>query len=59
MKAVVEHAKRWLCFRICNGFQMLLELKLLDGAMNRNIGLSFISKFHYLRVVSNSNKFSF
>ncbi|WP_033915560.1 phosphoribosylformylglycinamidine synthase subunit PurQ [Campylobacter sputorum] len=58
MKAVVKHAKKGgYVLGICNGFQMLLELKLLNGAMNRNIGLSFISKFHYLRVVSNSNKF--
>ena len=42
---------------ICNGFQMLLELKLLVGAMSRNINLSFISKYHHLRVVSNDNKF--
>lgn len=42
---------------ICNGFQMLLELKLLEGAMNRNLGINFISKFHHLKVVSNDNKF--
>lgn len=58
MRAVVEHAKKGgYVLGICNGFQMLLELKLLSGAMNRNVGLSFISKFHYLRVVTSSNKF--
>lgn len=58
MRAVVEHAKKGgYVLGICNGFQMLLELKLLSGAMNRNLGLSFVSKFHYLRVVTNSNKF--
>ena len=58
MDAVREHAKKGgYLLGICNGFQMLLELKLLEGAMNRNINLSFISKYHYLRVVSNDNKF--
>lgn len=58
MKAVFEHAKKGgYVLGICNGFQMLLELKLLDGAMNRNMGLSFVSKFHHLKVISNSNKF--
>ena len=58
MKAVLTHAARGgYILGICNGFQMLLELGLLAGAMNKNINLSFISKFHYLRVVSNDNKF--
>ncbi|MDA3080000.1 MULTISPECIES: phosphoribosylformylglycinamidine synthase I [unclassified Campylobacter] len=58
MNAVVEHAKKGgYILGICNGFQMLLELKLLSGAMNRNINLSFISKYHHLKVVSNDNKF--
>ena len=35
MNAVVEHAKKGgYILGICNGFQMLLELKLLSGAMN-------------------------
>ncbi|CZE48148.1 phosphoribosylformylglycinamidine synthase I [Campylobacter geochelonis] len=58
MKAVVAHAKKGgYILGICNGFQMLLELKLLDGAMNRNLSLSFISKYHHLKVVSADNKF--
>ena len=58
MNAVVEHAKKGgYILGICNGFQMLLELKLLNGAMNRNINLSFISKYHHLKVISNDNKF--
>ena len=58
MKAVAAHAARGgYILGICNGFQMLLELKLLAGAMSRNLNLSFISKFHHLRVVSNDNKF--
>jgi phosphoribosylformylglycinamidine synthase len=42
---------------ICNGFQMLLEMGLLPGAMKRNSNVHFISKFHHLRVVHNDNKF--
>ena len=58
MNAVVEHAKKGgYILGICNGFQMLLELKLLSGAMNKNINLSFISKYHHLKVISNDNKF--
>ncbi|MDA3052729.1 phosphoribosylformylglycinamidine synthase I [Campylobacter sp. JMF_01 NE2] len=58
MEAVRAHAKKGgYLLGICNGFQMLLELKLLKGAMNRNINLSFISKYHYLKVISNDNKF--
>ncbi|MBQ3674231.1 MAG: phosphoribosylformylglycinamidine synthase I [Campylobacter sp.] len=58
MNAVVEHAKKGgYILGICNGFQMLLELKLLSGAMNRNINLSFISKYHHLKVISNDNQF--
>ncbi|MBP5778562.1 MAG: phosphoribosylformylglycinamidine synthase subunit PurQ, partial [Campylobacter sp.] len=58
MNAVVAHAtKGGYILGICNGFQMLLELKLLSGAMNRNINLSFISKYHHLKVISNDNKF--
>lgn len=57
-KAVMEHAKRGgYILGICNGFQMLLELGLLPGAMNKNINLNFISKFQYLKVVSNNNTF--
>ena len=42
---------------ICNGFQILLEMGLLPGAMRRNENLHFISKFHYLKVVNNNNRF--
>ena len=42
---------------ICNGFQMLCELKLLPGAMRRNENLNFISKYQHLKVISNDNKF--
>ncbi len=42
---------------ICNGFQILLEAGLLPGAMKRNQNVHFVSKYHYLKVENNSNKF--
>lgn len=58
MKAVVNHAKKGgYVLGICNGFQMLLELRLLPGAMNKNTSLNFIAKYHHLKVISNSNQF--
>ena len=42
---------------ICNGFQILTEVGLLPGALKRNIGLHFISKFQTLKVVNNTNAF--
>ncbi len=58
MSAVANHAKRGgLTLGICNGFQMLLELGLLPGAMVRNQNMNFIAKFVGLKVISNDNKF--
>lgn len=37
---------------VCNGFQILLEAGLLEGALMRNEGLSFICKPTLLRVVN-------
>ncbi len=42
---------------ICNGFQILLELGLLPGAMKKNANVHFISKFHHLRVENSDNRF--
>jgi len=42
---------------ICNGFQILTEAGLLPGALKRNIGLHFISKFQTLKVVNTTNDF--
>ncbi|BAK54601.1 phosphoribosylformylglycinamidine synthase I [Sulfurisphaera tokodaii] len=36
---------------ICNGFQILVESGLLEGALLPNLNLRFISKWVYLRVV--------
>ena len=58
MQKVIEFAnKGGYVLGICNGFQILLESHLLPGAMTRNENLHFISKFHYLKVIDNNNKF--
>ncbi|MCH5335858.1 MAG: phosphoribosylformylglycinamidine synthase subunit PurQ [Campylobacter sp.] len=58
MEGVLEHVKKGgFVLGICNGFQMLLELKLLKGAMRHNENLSFISKNQALKVISNDNAF--
>ena len=58
MTPVIEFAnKGGMVLGICNGFQMLLEMKLLPGAMKRNQNTHFISKYQYLKVISNNNKF--
>ena len=58
MSAVEEFAKNGgKVLGICNGFQILTEVGLLPGALKRNIGLHFISKFQTLKVVNNSNSF--
>ncbi|MEO1958644.1 MAG: phosphoribosylformylglycinamidine synthase subunit PurQ [Nautiliaceae bacterium] len=58
MEAIREYAKKGgYVLGICNGFQILLESHLLPGAMTRNEGLHFISKFHHLKVIDNNNKF--
>jgi len=58
MRAVIEHIKKGAyVLGICNGFQMLLELGLLKGAMKHNESLNFVSKNQKLQVVSNQNIF--
>ncbi len=58
MKAVKEFADRGgYVLGICNGFQILLESHLLPGAMKRNENLHFVSKFQYIKVLSNENRF--
>jgi phosphoribosylformylglycinamidine synthase I len=42
---------------ICNGFQILLEMGLLPGAMKRNDNLHFVSKHHHIKVENNDNLF--
>lgn len=42
---------------ICNGFQILTEVGLLPGALKRNIGLHFISRYQTLKVINSDNDF--
>ena len=58
MKEVINFAnKGGYVLGICNGFQVLVESHLLPGALTRNTSLHFISKFQYIKVISNNNKF--
>lgn len=47
-----------LVLGICNGFQILLELGLLPGAMLRNEKLKFLCQFVHIRVENNKTPFS-
>jgi phosphoribosylformylglycinamidine synthase len=58
MKDVINFANGGgLVLGICNGFQILLELKLLPGAMIKNKNVHFISKYQHLKVIDNNNTF--
>lgn len=50
--------KGGLVMGICNGFQILLELELLPGAMLPNKTLSFICKFVHLKIENNQTPFT-
>ena len=55
MQGVVQHASRGgLVIGICNGFQILTESGLLDGALLHNTNQKFICKNIYLKPVSSS-----
>lgn len=59
MKAIVDFAKRGgLVLGICNGFQILLEVGLLPGAMLPNRDLHFICRYVYVKVENNKTAFS-
>ena len=58
LKEVIRAANSGcLILGICNGFQILIETGLLQGALLRNRSLKFISKDVYLKVINNDNKF--
>ena len=58
MQAVIDFANQGgKVLGICNGFQMLVEARLLPGAMKRNENVHFISQFHHLKVINNDNTF--
>ncbi len=59
MQEVKEFAlKGGLVLGICNGFQVLLELELLPGAMLRNKNLKFLCQFVHLRVENETTPFT-
>lgn len=60
---VVESVKRFadgggLVLGICNGFQILLEIGLLPGAMLRNRSLKFLCQYVNLKVGTNETPFT-
>ncbi|SHI40546.1 phosphoribosylformylglycinamidine synthase subunit PurQ [Wenxinia saemankumensis] len=58
-RAVSDHAVRGgYVLGVCNGFQVLTELKLLPGALLRNAGLKYICRTVTLRVESQDNLFA-
>ncbi|MDR2153009.1 MAG: phosphoribosylformylglycinamidine synthase subunit PurQ [Helicobacteraceae bacterium] len=58
MSAVAAFVKRGgKALGICNGFQILLEARLLPGAMLRNENQRFISRNVFLKVASANNPF--
>ncbi|SHO81334.1 Phosphoribosylformylglycinamidine synthase, glutamine amidotransferase subunit [hydrothermal vent metagenome] len=58
MKAVEKYANSGgFVLGICNGFQILTEIGLLEGALKRNNNLHFISKKQTIRVENSDNKF--
>ena len=59
MQEVREFAdKGGLVLGICNGFQVLLELGLLPGAMLRNKNLKFLCRFVHIRVENDKTQFT-
>ena len=57
--AIRAHAERGgYVLGVCNGFQVLTELKLLPGALMRNAGLKFICREVSLRVASADSAFT-
>lgn len=51
MRAVIRHAERGgYALGVCNGWQALIELGLLPGALLRNAGLTFVCRDVALRV---------
>ena len=57
--AVVAHAGRGgFVLGVCNGFQVLTEMRLLPGALMRNAGLKFVCRSVGLRVASTDTAFT-
>ncbi|AGF74594.1 phosphoribosylformylglycinamidine synthase I protein [Bartonella australis AUST/NH1] len=59
LRAVREKAQKGvLIVGICNGFQILLEARLLPGALMRNASLKFVCREVKLEVTNANTKFS-
>jgi phosphoribosylformylglycinamidine synthase len=59
LNAIVDFAnKGGIVMGICNGFQILLESGLLEGAMLRNRDLRFVCKHIWLRTENNDTLFT-
>ncbi len=59
MKEVIAHAERGTrILGVCNGFQMLIETRLLPGALLRNKTLKFICKNVHLRTETGESEFT-
>jgi phosphoribosylformylglycinamidine synthase len=57
--AVQAHARRGgYTLGVCNGFQVLTEMRLLPGALMRNAGLKFICRTAALRVATQDSPFT-
>ena len=55
---VIKFAKKGgLILGVCNGFQILIEAGLLNGALLRNEKLKFLNKDIFVKVINNDNKF--
>ncbi len=58
-KEVVRLSKKGVpIIGICNGFQILTECKLLEGALIKNVGQLFKCKKSHLKVMDNKNNFA-
>src|SRR5690606_16196446 len=59
MRAVAEQATRGvMVMGVCNGFQILLEAGMLDGALMRNASLKFVCREVRLQVVNSNTAFT-
>ena len=58
-EAVLKHANRGgYVLGICNGFQILIEMGLIPGALMRNSGLKFLCKTPELKVETHDSAFT-
>jgi phosphoribosylformylglycinamidine synthase len=58
-RAIKDHAGRGgYILGICNGFQILTEMRLLPGALMRNAGLRFVCRTAALRVTTSDSPYT-